>query len=113
MTQKPFARNDRMSGQLRRELAVLIRSEVRDPRAAEVSITDVVVSKDLHYADVYFVCPSEHAAEARKGLGSAAPFLRKTLGKLLHVRVVPELRFHYDDSVDKGSEIEQLLQKLR
>ena len=85
----------RFNEQLKREISELLRKEVRDPRVGPVTVTGVQVSGDLSAARVH-VRLSGNAAERGEslaGLGAAAPFLRRELGRLLHVRRVPELRF--------------------
>lgn len=106
-----FARSDRVASQLKRELAVLIRDELRDPGIHSVSLSDVEVSRDLAHARVFFLTAPEHVEETLQGLGRSAGFLRKQLGKVLKLRVIPQLHFHYDDSIERGDHIEQLLAK--
>ncbi|MEM9305242.1 MAG: 30S ribosome-binding factor RbfA [Pseudomonadota bacterium] len=109
-----FARSERVAGQLRRELAQLIWSEVKDPRLGPVTVTDVEVSRDLAHAKVYVESadPSTRKDSIR-ALSSAAGFLRRCLGRTLHMRVIPELHFIYDDSVERGNRIDSLLASAR
>jgi len=101
----------RLNEQLKRELTSLIRTEVRDPRVGLVTITGVEVAADLGSARVYVreMGPAEDLAETLKGLEAAAPFLRTMLGKVLHVRRIPELRFREDRSYDGARRIEAVL----
>jgi ribosome-binding factor A len=95
-------------------LSDLIRLQVRDPRVGPVTITGVDVARDLGSAKVYIRTlgtPEEQAATF-EGLAAAAPFLRTTLGRLLHVRKVPELRFQRDRSYEQAQRIEEVLSEV-
>lgn len=102
----------RVGEQLRRELAAMLRSEVKDPRISEIIIYDVVVTKDLSLAKVYFSLMDIQldVTESLKGLESASGFLRTQLSRKLHLRKMPELRFIIDDTEAKSERIEQLIQ---
>ncbi len=108
---KDFPRSLRVAEQIRRELSVLIRDSIKDPRVNDVSISEVVVTKDLSSAKVYYIPYSNHSdlAGLQKGLQSSAPFLRKELGKLLRMRCIPVLSFIYDDSQERSERLEELL----
>ncbi len=107
-----FKRNDRVSGLLRRELATLIWSGVKDPRLGSVSVTDVEVTRDLGMAKVYITSvDSESIPDSLKALRSAAGYLRRELGQNLRMRHVPELRFYHDESIERGERIEELLRE--
>jgi ribosome-binding factor A len=97
--------------QIRRELAELLRDEVKDPRIGMVSIGDVVVSRDLSHASVYFSIfgDREVISLCQQGLDSAAGFLRSELGRRMKIRTVPQLRFIYDDTQQKGDRIADLI----
>jgi ribosome-binding factor A len=103
----------RVGEQLRRELTLILRNEVKDPRVSGIIIYDVVVSKDLGAAKVYFspMDIQQDASETLKGLQSATGYLRTQLSKILRLRKTPELRFIVDDTEAKGDRIEQLIQK--
>lgn len=107
-----YPRSERISGQLRRELPVLIQREVKDPEVGMVSVSDVEVSRDLGSAKVFITALSPEQAETSlKALRRAAGFLRGRLGKMLHLRKVPELRFYYDDSLDRGEKMDALIEE--
>lgn len=107
---RDFARSERVAGQLRRELAQLIQQEIKDPDVGFISLSDVEVSRDLSHARVYVtVFEPEKAKTSLQALARAAPFLRRRLGSCLRLRQVPELHFRHDDSVEKGSHIDQLI----
>jgi ribosome-binding factor A len=104
-------RRDRISEQIQRELAELIRLEVRDPRVHMVTLTGVELSRDGSHAKVFFtVLGSESDAEdTREGLQRAAGFLRSSLAHRLSTRSVPELHFAYDESVARGARLAKLI----
>ena len=110
---KTFHRSDRVSAQLRRELGTLVHEFVREHNLPSSSVSDVEVTRDLAHAKVFVTAlMQERSAEAVKGLKALAPQIRFQLGKAMKLRHVPELHFHYDDSVDRGERIETLLRDL-
>lgn len=113
MAAKSFKRTDRVSAQLRRELGTLVHQAVRDHGLPSVSVSDVEVTRDLAHAKVFVtVLQPERAAEAVAALKALAVEFRRVVGRMLRIRQVPELHFHYDDSVDRGARIEDLLRQL-
>jgi len=108
---KGFPRTRRIGEQIRRELAQLIRSEIRDPRMVMVSITTVEVTRDLAHAKVYVTMLGDSTARAEllSGLNQAAPMLRRELGKRMHIRTVPQLMFLYDEVVEQGARLSSLI----
>jgi ribosome-binding factor A len=109
---REFPRAHRVSEQIHRELAQLVHDTVKDPRVGMVTIVDVAVSRDLGHAKVYFTVlgDNEHTTKASEaGLNRAAGFLRGELSRRLKMRGVPELRFMYDDTPQKGARLEALI----
>jgi ribosome-binding factor A len=108
---KGFPRTRRLGEQLRRELAELLRDELRDPRVAMVSMTSIEVTRDLAQAQVYFTLLGDPAerAEVTAVLNQAAPLLRRELGRRMHIRVVPRLEFRYDEVVEHGARLSSLI----
>lgn len=108
---REFPRSRRVADQLQRELADLIRREIRDPRAGSVTITGVDVSRDLGHAKVFIsVLQTDHDVdEAVRVLTRAAGFLRHELGRRLRIRMVPELRFIHDRSLEQGAHLSRLI----
>jgi ribosome-binding factor A len=106
------ARSARIADQIQRELAEVVRTDLRDPRVGSlVTITGVELSGDQSHAKVFFTvlgAPSdvEHALE---GLQRAAGFVRSQLAHRLSTRTVPELHFHYDESVERGMRLSKLI----
>ena len=113
MAQKSFHRTDRVSAQLRRELGTLVHQAVREHGLASSSVSDVEVTRDMAHAKVFVtVLQAERALETIKALKEIAPEIRYQLAHAVKMRHVPELHFHYDDSVDRGANIERLLRDL-
>jgi ribosome-binding factor A len=113
MPKKSFHRTDRVSAQLRRELGTLVHEAVREYGLPSVSVSDVEVTRDMAHAQVYVTAlQAERSSDAIKGLKELARELRMELARRVKMRHVPELHFHYDDSVDRGERIDQLLRDL-
>jgi ribosome-binding factor A len=110
MAQKSFYRSDRVSAQLRRELGTIVHEAVREHGLPSVSVSDVEVTRDLAHAKVFVTAlQQERSVEAVKALKALTPEMRYQLGRAMKLRHVPELHFHYDDSVDRGERINNLL----
>jgi len=108
---KEFSRGQRVAEQIRRELAELIRQEVKDPRVSFISLTDVELTPDYAHAKIFFTSMSgaDSVPEILEGLRRASGFLRYELGKRIRIHTLPELHFHYDCSVEEGSRLSQLI----
>ena len=108
-----FRRTERLNEQLKQEISLLVRDEVRDPRVGLATITAVQTSPELDHAKVYFTALGDEAERAGilTGLRSAAPFIRSQLSKRLHIRRVPELHFEMDRVLEEAARIEQLLRE--
>lgn len=110
MPSRDFKRTDRVSAELRREIGLLVHAAVRDHALPSVSVSDVEVTRDLDWATVWVTAlMPEKSAEAVKALKELAPEFRRLLSRSMRLRRVPELKFKYDESVDTGERIEQLL----
>ena len=112
MKKKGFQRSDRVAEQVRRDLADLIRTELKDPRVGMVSLTAVELTPDYAHAKIFFATlNSEHLEEIERGLKRAAGFLRRELGKRIHIHTLPELHFVYDNSLERGASMSLLIDK--
>lgn len=110
MPTKSFFRSDRVSAQLRRELGKIVHETVREHGLPSLSVSDVEVTRDLAHAKVFVTALlQDSSAEAVKTLKALTPEMRYQLGRAMKLRHVPELHFHYDDSVDRGERIDNLL----
>lgn len=106
-----YPRSHRVADFIQRELAELIRTEVKDPRVSPMlTIASVEVSRDLSVARVYYslMDPGERE-ETQDGLGRVSGFLRRRLARQMNTRSVPQLRFFYDDSAEKGARMSALI----
>ncbi|MBL8460876.1 30S ribosome-binding factor RbfA [Zoogloea sp.] len=110
---KEFSRGQRVAEQIRRELAELIRLELKDPRVGFITLTDVEITPDYAHAKVFFTSMTgqEGLEEIQKGLRRASSFLRRELGRRIRIHTLPELHFHYDPSVETGNRISALIDK--
>ena len=106
------ARTDRVSEEFREILAEAIHA-LKDPRIGFVTVTAVKVSPDLHVAWVYYTVLGDEKAKAatRAALRSAAPYLRRELGRQIRLKVTPELRFEHDDLLESGERVDALLER--
>jgi len=108
-------RIERLNEQLRRELADLLNTRVRDPRVLGVTVTAVRTSSDLTFAHVLvrIAGDASQRAEALAGLEAASPYLRRSLGGTLRIRRVPELGFKVDEALERVARIDELLDQVR
>ncbi|MEY4083460.1 MAG: ribosome-binding factor RbfA [Pseudomonadota bacterium] len=105
-------RGFRVADQIQRDLADLLRLEVKDPRIGLVTLTEVEVTPDYTHAKVYYtVLPDDEETQAKTaaGLQACRGFLRLQLGQRLKIHTTPELHFVRDDSVAKGMALSQLI----
>lgn len=110
MSRGAFQRTDRVAALLRRELGTLVHGAVREHALPSASVSDVEVTRDMAHAKVFVTAlQPERSAELVKALKALAPEFRRELARAVKLRHVPELHFHYDDSVDRGQRIDELL----
>lgn len=106
-------RTQRIGDQIQRELAILIRQELKDPRLGMVTVSAVKVSPDMGYADIYVTVMGssldDKPDESIKVLNAAAGFLRGEVGRAIRTRVTPRLRFHYDEVTARGNRMASLI----
>ncbi len=112
---REFNRSDRAADAIQRELAEVIREQMRDPRLGMANITAVEVSRDLSSAKVFvnFVAADSQQAidESLRVLNGAAGFLRSQLAGTVRMRTVPKLRFLYDASSERGRQLSALIDR--
>jgi ribosome-binding factor A len=111
---KEFSRSQRVVEQIRRELAELLRTEVKDPRVGFITLTDVEITPDYAHAKVFFtsMLGEEKVPEMLTGLRRASGFLRRELGRRVRIHTTPELHFVYDKSVEEGSRMSRLIDEV-
>ena len=108
---RDFPRSRRIAEQIQRELSDIIRVELKDPRVGMITLTDVEMTPDNAHAKVYFTVLGQQSRidEAASGLQHAAGYLRSQLAQRMKIRVVPQLHFEYDASVERGIRLSQLI----
>ena len=109
---KDYSRSRRIAEQIQREIADIIRSELKDPRVpAFITITDVEVTKDQEHAKIFFttLIESDDVGETTAALKRASGFLRTQLAQRMKLRTVPQLDFKYDASVERGIKLSRLI----
>lgn len=112
---KEFSRHERVSSLLQRELALLLQNHRDYLQLGFITISEVEVSRDMSVANTYVTMlgtNQEQRDAELESLQHAAGFLRKELGRNLRLRVIPELRFKYDDSIDNGLYMDKLLSDI-
>ena len=112
---KPFSRSARVGGQIQKVLAELLQKEISDPRLDRATITAVKMSRDLRIAKVYFATAGEQGAaeNATEGFNRARGFIKKELAQRLGLRYMPDLKFFYDDAIDRGARMEELIKMVK
>ena len=113
-----YSRTQRVADQIQRELAGLIQREVKDPRVGMATVSAVEVSRDLSHAKVFVTIlngdeDQQEITESVKALNNASGFLRSQLGQRMKLRIVPTLRFHFDDSLSRGNYLSNLIDQAR
>ncbi|GAC1542178.1 MAG: ribosome-binding factor A [Myxococcales bacterium] len=110
------SRPERVAQMIQQQLGILFaRGELKDPRLGLVTITGCKVSPDLRQARVYWTVHGDEKVrkETTAGLGASRGYLRREIGQALGLRVVPDLSFTYDEAIDRGDRIEQLLREAK
>ncbi|HEY4370938.1 MAG TPA: 30S ribosome-binding factor RbfA [Burkholderiales bacterium] len=110
---KGFSRSERVNEQIRRDLAEIIRTELKDPRIGMISLTGVEVTADYAHATVFFTTMTDRSAvpSILAGLKKSGGFLRVQLGKRIKIHQIPELHFKFDESLERGIELSQLIEQ--
>jgi len=108
-------RIERVNNLIRQEISELLRRQVKDPRLGTfVAVTEVVTSPDLRHAKIFVSCISskEEKQETLNALSGASRYFRKELAKNLRLRRIPELSFHWDDSIERGDHLMRLIDQV-
>ncbi|HET7297113.1 MAG TPA: 30S ribosome-binding factor RbfA [Burkholderiales bacterium] len=106
-------RPQKLGDLIQRELSELLQRELRDPRVGMITITGVDVSPDFSHAKVFFtVLEKQRLEDAREGLRRAGGFLRSRLARRIKLYTTPELRFEYDESVERGDRLSRLINSV-
>ncbi|AKS67280.1 ribosome-binding factor A [Staphylococcus schleiferi] len=107
-------RAERVGEQMKKELMDIINNKLKDPRVGFLTITDVQPTNDLSLAKVYLTVlgNDKEREDTFKGLEKAKGFIKSEIGQRMRLRIVPDLQFEYDASIEYGNRIEQLIQDL-
>lgn len=107
-------RSERVGEQMKKELSEVINQKIKDPRVGFVTVTEVEVTGDLSLAKVYITVlgNDKERAESFEGLEKAKGFMKSEIAKRMDLRIVPELKFEYDESIDYGNKIERMIADL-
>ena len=111
---KEYARSERVAQMINRQLALIMRNDVNDPRVSSLTITDVEVTKDLRQAKVFvssMLNDDLDISETMKAIDKANGFLRHRLAGVMEMRHCPNLLFAYDNSISDGAKISALIDK--
>jgi len=108
-------RTERINNLIRQEISGLLQQQVNDPRLTIfISVTNVSTSRDLRHAKVFVSALGNETTkrEILQGFTAASGFLRKELARRLRIRHIPELSFHFDNSIERGAEILKLIEQV-
>lgn len=107
-------RAERVGEQMKQEIMNIANNKVKDPRIGFLTITDVQLTNDLSIATVFLTVlgNKKQKEDTFKGLEKAKGFIKSELGSRMRLRIVPDLNFEYDESIDYGNKIERMIQDL-
>ncbi|MCK4739134.1 MAG: 30S ribosome-binding factor RbfA [Deltaproteobacteria bacterium] len=111
-----FNRTGRVGDLLRAEVAsMILHQEIKDPRIGFVTITNVLMSKDLKHARIFFsmLGSEKEVKDSMEGLNSASGFVRRALAKRLRLKNIPSVRFEFDETLEYSSHIEEVLKEVK
>jgi ribosome-binding factor A len=108
-------RQKRVAERLRAELSELLLQELKDPRLHLVTVTNVLIDRELEHANIFVAAmgEAERQTEVLQGLASAQGFIRRELARRLQLRRAPEVHFHWDATPDRVEHVGQLLDQLK
>jgi ribosome-binding factor A len=108
-------RNKKIEIDLIREISFILNSKVKDPRIGFVTLTYVKLSPDYHYMDIYFTVlnKEENLKSCLEGLNKCKGFIKKNLLERIKMRTTPEMKFIYDETIEKGTRINEILEKIK
>ena len=110
---REFKRTDRVGSQMQRDLAILVRDELDDPRLGMITIHEVRVVRDFSHAKVFFTMMGGELEprDTARVLNEVAPFFRHELGRRMKIRTLPALHFVYDQSIEQGEKLSALIDR--
>jgi ribosome-binding factor A len=100
---------------LQREISFIINTKVKDPRIGFITITYIKLSSDYHYMDVYFTVmdKEQNLKSCLEGLNKSRGFIKKNLLDRVKLKSIPDIKFVYDELIDKGFRINEILEKIK
>lgn len=112
---KGFARNDRLASQIKRTLSEIVLSDSELPSGMIISITDVELTKDLRYGKVFYSVLGDNTMrdKATQYFEKQTKNLRMEVASRIRVKFIPELKYLYDNSIERGQRIDQLLNQIK
>jgi ribosome-binding factor A len=112
MSKPTFKRSARVADQMKVEIADILMRKIKDPRVGFVTVTEVAVADDLRNATVFISVYDADRSTMLKVLEGASAFIRSELGRRMRMKFIPELLFRYDDSLERGNHIMELLRQV-
>ncbi|MCK5487405.1 MAG: 30S ribosome-binding factor RbfA [Desulfobacterales bacterium] len=111
----PFSRADRVGGLIQKVLSNILKKNISDPRLKMATITGVKVSRNLKQARIYFITSGgrQKKGAAIKGFSSAHGFIKRTLAHELDLKYMPDIKFLYDESLEYGAHIDELIASIK
>ena len=103
---------ERLNNQFQEVISEILRREVKDPNLNFVTITGCEITNDLSFCKVYFTVLDKDKDETLKSLKNASSFIRGEISKRVEIRHTPELRFMFDESIEYGQKIDQIIDKI-
>ncbi|RFC41165.1 MAG: ribosome-binding factor A [Candidatus Nitrotoga sp. CP45] len=104
-----YTRTDRIAEQIQREVAQMLRLDVKDPRVRMITLTGVEVTKDYSHAKVFYTSLDGVSDTVQQGLEHASGYLRSQLAHSMKLRITPQLHFVYDPTIERGAHLSQLI----
>ena len=106
-------RTDRIAEEIKKVISEMIQNELKDPRVKGlISITKVMLTKDLKFCKIYVSVMGADKEEVIQGIKSGAGYMRKELGNRVQIRILPELQFVIDDSIEYGAHIDKVIKDI-
>ena len=106
-------RTDRIAEEIKKVISEMIQNELKDPRVKGlISITKVMLTKDLKFCKIYISVMGADKEEVLQGIKSGAGYMRKELGNRVQIRILPELQFVIDDSIEYGAHIDKVIRDI-
>lgn len=110
----PSHKIDRISSDISKYVSDILANEARDEILKTITVTSCKVTNDLSFCKVYFTSLLEmDKKQLEKELNEAAPFIRGRLSEKIDIRHTPELKFVYDESIEYGNKIDNILKSIK